>query len=611
MREPRGCSPHLVRHLSPRQSLAFERLRGFSQDRGNRSSVITSTPAASPNTSQSFQQISVIIRRAEESSDEVFEVNDRKMEDAKKELEKVRNKLLRKKQATTLNSVISSTVDRTFEFTQALRQDVINYGDLYDDFLVDYTNELENPDHFKVQNNQIIEDVIAHIDQLEVKADEVKKASRDEAIQLGVNASQEAQTAQLQDLLTRQASLDSTKEINVAKKRAQTKAAQVTSDVNKLDLELKRIDLDAWAEAPDKDIEAGVKKLDVWQAKLDNIISRYREVEDILSSQDVRVRDIYEASEAGRKVKDVEVLFDEVRYKIEFEDESRELYSGTTATTEKVSYPVFEGRDDECYPDFKLEIEKAFTKNKVAKSDKVKKLRECLRGYAKKLVPESLKDIDIAYDSLNNAYGDPTKLQRHRTSAIKKLGKLPKTNAKGQSIVEWYLSLEVIIQGILDLGEKIDDVDIKNCLYSTDVVRNIASLFPENMGKKILKVNGYSRERLENVLAKVVEYRGDAHLWTLNQEMTENGASASGSGQSGVGDGGLPRGGGHGHGGGGGHRASHVNVSLQDFNPSLVFFNPPQNYPDWRICQVLEERGDTHQLYDNHHQTGPLDVPGL
>ena len=185
---------------------------------------------------------------------------------------------------------------------------------------------------------------------------------------------------------------------------------------------------------------------------------------------------------------------------------------------------MFKGQDNECYQDFKIEIEKAFTKNKVTRSDKVKKLRECLRGYPKKLVPESIKDIDVAYEALNQAYGDPTKLQRHWTSAIKKLGKLPKTNAKGQSIVEWYLSLEGVIQSILDLGEKVDDVDIKNSLYSTDVVRNIASLFPQNMGNKILKVNGYSRERLENVLAKIVEYRGDAQSWNINQEMTEGSA---------------------------------------------------------------------------------------
>ena len=190
-----------------------------------------------------------------------------------------------------------------------------------------------------------------------------------------------------------------------------------------------------------------------------------------------------------------------------------------TAVTEKVTYPVFEGRVDESYIHFKLELEKAFVKNRVAKDDKVKKMRECLRGLAKKLVPESLKDINFAFESLNKAFGDPQKLQLYKTAAIKKLGKLPKS--KGKITVEWYMSLEAIIQDIMDLGDKVEDVDIKNALYSIDVVRNIAGLFPENMGNKILEVPGCSRERLENVLAKIVEFRRKAQTWNLNQEMIQ------------------------------------------------------------------------------------------
>ena len=398
-----------MRHLSPRQSLAVERLQSFTQDRGNRTSVITSTPAASPNTSQSFNQVSVI-RRAE-SVDDVFEVNDT-MEDAKKELEKARNKLLRRKQITTVASVNHLTLDRTLKTTEEFRDEVFTYGEIFDDFMAEYTGQLANPDDFKVENNKIIDDVIKHIDVLEARAAEVKQVSTHEAIEKSVNVSQEAQAAQLQDLLSRQATLDTTKEVNAAKKRATTKAAQVKSDVVKLDTELRKVDLENWSDVPDKDIENGVKKLEVWQARLDSIISSYREVEDILSSQDVPIQDIREVAQAGAKLKTLEGFFSEVRDRIEYEDENRELYSGSTAITEKVAYPVFEGRDDESYMDFKVEIDKAFVKNKVTKSDKVKKLRECLRGYAKKLVPESLKDIDVAYESLNQAYGDPARPAR-------------------------------------------------------------------------------------------------------------------------------------------------------------------------------------------------------
>ena len=194
---------------------------------------MTSTPAASPNTSQSFQHISVIIRA--ESIDDVFEVNNNTMEDAKKELEKLRKKLQRKKQATTLASVNPLTLERTLNFTQNLKEEVLAYGELFDDFLAEYTDQLDNADHFKVENNQVIDAVIAHIDGLESKAAEVKKDATIAAIEKTDDVSQEAQVAQLQDLLTRQASLDSTKQTNSAKKRASTKAAQVTADVNKLD----------------------------------------------------------------------------------------------------------------------------------------------------------------------------------------------------------------------------------------------------------------------------------------------------------------------------------------------------------------------------------------
>ena len=58
----------------------------------------------------------------------MFEVNDKTMEDAKKELEKSRNKLQRKKQTTTLASVNPLTLERTLNFTQNLREEVLAYA---------------------------------------------------------------------------------------------------------------------------------------------------------------------------------------------------------------------------------------------------------------------------------------------------------------------------------------------------------------------------------------------------------------------------------------------------------------------------------------------------
>ena len=98
------------------------------------------------------------------------------MEDAKKELEKARNKLLRRKQITTVASVNHLTLDRTLKTTEEFRDEVFTYGEIFDDFMAEYTGQLANPDDFKVENNKIIDDVIKHIDVLEARAAEVKQS---------------------------------------------------------------------------------------------------------------------------------------------------------------------------------------------------------------------------------------------------------------------------------------------------------------------------------------------------------------------------------------------------------------------------------------------------
>ena len=87
---------------------------------------------------------------------------------------------------------------------------------------------------------------------------------------------------------------------------------------------------------------------------------------------------------------------------------------------------MYEGRDEEDYGKFKDEIERAFVQNRISRSDKVSKLRECLRGHAKRLIPESnTNDIDKAWEALDKAFGKPARLMKHRKVALDKLGSLP------------------------------------------------------------------------------------------------------------------------------------------------------------------------------------------
>ena len=68
---------------------------------------------------------------------------------------------------------------------------------------------------------------------------------------------------------------------------------------------------------------------------------------------------------------------------------------------------------------------RAFKSNRVAKMDQVDKLREQLSGFALSLVPDSMKDIDAAFQALSDQWGDPERVLDSRMKQLKVLGKFP------------------------------------------------------------------------------------------------------------------------------------------------------------------------------------------
>ena len=71
-------------------------------------------------------------------------------------------------------------------------------------------------------------------------------------------------------------------------------------------------------------------------------------------------------------------------------------------------------------------------------------------------------------------------------------------------------------------------------LFSLEIVRNIASLFPPNKGTSISSCKGKGRLRLEAVLDLVKQYREDAQSWLQVQETQgcQYGSKGHGSGHS-------------------------------------------------------------------------------
>ena len=106
---------------------------------------------------------------------------------------------------------------------------------------------------------------------------------------------------------------------------------------------------------------------------------------------------------------------------IKGEDDNRALYTLDSTKHEHVKYPTFQGLESEDYALFKSKVEKAFETNRVIKTDRIAKLRNCLKGNALTLVPESsVKNIDDAWVALEAAYGSPERLMRSKKDAISK-----------------------------------------------------------------------------------------------------------------------------------------------------------------------------------------------
>ena len=99
---------------------------------------------------------------------------------------------------------------------------------------------------------------------------------------------------------------------------------------------------------------------------------------------------------------------------VEKEDNKRNLFTLEKDTGAKIEYPKFSGKFSECFLKFKDKMERAFKSNRVPKVDQVDKLREQLSGFALSLVPDSVKDIEVAFKSLEDQWGDPERVLTSR-----------------------------------------------------------------------------------------------------------------------------------------------------------------------------------------------------
>ena len=369
------------------------------------------------------------------------------------------------------------------------------------------------------------------------------------------------------------------------KQAAEKKAAaickaklKVTAIFDDCKLLAEKVDVEFLGDYSNIEISRMMREVTKWNEDLDKIIAMTRELEEIsstnqLSEEDSRCKDVRSCVESVEK--EVRETIEAVRQ----EDDSRELYTLDTSKNEKVTLPVFEGRDDEDYSKWKEQVIRAFVQNRVAKDDKLVKLREVLKGHAKKLVPFSMTaSIDDAWITLDKAFGDPSKLMQNRKSALAKLGMLPKRNGKGgyKAIVEWYLELEAIIKSIQSMGDK--DIDMQGEAFSQSSFIAIRKMFPPRENLKLSNIPGhYNSELMDAYLEKIAVFRNEAQRLQIDFDSNVGPLAPKTSND---------------------HEKK--KPSGAGYTSSLVAYKPPRRDEKCRVCNALEAQGDTRDLYDGH-----------
>ena len=138
------------------------------------------------------------------------------------------------------------------------------------------------------------------------------------------------------------------------------------------------------------------KEVDVRGKELEKINALNDDLKELVLSNGIASDDVPLDSSNAQMDKlfvDVEASIKAVR----IEDDKRALYTLDSAKSDPIKMPLFEGNDDEDFTLFKEKVEKAFVQNRTTKADQLEKLRESLKGYPKKLIPEnSTKSVEQA-----------------------------------------------------------------------------------------------------------------------------------------------------------------------------------------------------------------------
>ena len=293
-------------------------------------------------------------------------------------------------------------------------------------------------------------------------------------------------------------------------KKAKSIYDNLKTDIPKLDEKIN--DVVEWADKDDNSISRGMRKLDKWEGDLKDITMMLRKLVDLKNVHDIQENEV-RCEEVEVDVQELEEAFKEVKEKLEAEDEERGLYSLEKPKTTSINLPTFSGKDFEDFSKFKIDMQDGFKTNRVSKKEQIHKLRECLKGQARKLIPDSnVTDVGTAWEVLQKAYGNPIKIIKQRKEALLKLGRMPGGVVKGQDDlrpqIAWFLDITTFLKELIELGKK--NSEYKDVAFSNEFAAQLRYIFPLKLRHKLRKCEGEGLELFESILVKIEELRENA-----------------------------------------------------------------------------------------------------
>ena len=201
---------------------------------------------------------------------------------------------------------------------------------------------------------------------------------------------------------------------NAAKKKVKAKVDAIMEDL--VTLSNKACKVEDWSAVSDLMVERAMKENEKLRKEFIGINNARRNVEELMAEYDLDdARDGLMIQECDLKLDEVCKDVEATVKAVEKQDDTRELYSLDDSKVDKIKLPTFSGKECEDYEKFKSDLLKGFAQNRVTKADKLSKLRECLSGEAKELVPHSItSSVTDALNVLDKAYGNPLRLFRYR-----------------------------------------------------------------------------------------------------------------------------------------------------------------------------------------------------